>query len=45
MVPIAITQPLTLTHWNSAAPKNVSGRPAAAVFAAPGFASAMASAR
>ncbi len=26
-VPMAITQPLTLIHWNSAAPKNVSGRP------------------
>ena len=27
MVPITITQPLTLIHWNSAAPKKVSGCP------------------
>ena len=25
MVPITITQPLTLTHWNMAAPQNVIG--------------------
>ena len=26
MVPITMTQPLTLTHWNSTAPQNVIGR-------------------
>ena len=28
-MPITMTQPLALTHWNMAAPQNVIGRPRA----------------